>query len=200
MRYGRTTSILSISLFTFLLVLASAQLATAASVTTLYVDSEVDIVVHEGEVFTVDINIDNVADLSAFGFKLSYNTTMLDALDAVKGPFPSVSYVTTEIYEPEGYVWIYGSCASADGSGTLATITFNVTYADGRTCTLHLFDTALYDSAIQPIDHVTLDGSVTVIPEFPAAILMPLLVITTLAAAFLGKMVWSRKRQGLAIA
>ena len=208
MRFERTTFVLSISLLTFLLVLASAQLAMArqmstlagnGSVTTLYVDSEVDVVAHEGNVFAVDVNIANVTDLSAFEFKLGYNTTMLYVLDAVKGSFPPESGTTITIDEPEGYIWVYGMCSPADGGGTMATITFNVTYSDDTSCTLHLFATALYDSAMQWIDHVTLDGSVTVVPEFPAAIVMPLLVITTLAAVLLGKMGPSRKRQGLAI-
>jgi len=34
-----------------------------------------------------------------------------------------------------------------------------------------------------------------VIPEFPTALVMPLLLIATLAAAFLGKTFWSWKRK-----
>ena len=51
------------------------------------------------------------------------------------------------------------------------------------------------DYTITSIEYTIQSGSVTVIPEFPTILIMPLLLITTLAAAFLGKMVWSRKRK-----
>jgi hypothetical protein len=74
-------------------------------------------------------------------------------------------------------------------------VTINFTATAERSCILDFTLTQLFDSLGTPIEHEALDGVVTVIPELPAALVVPLLIIATLAAAFLGKMFWSRKRK-----
>ena len=168
----------------------------------LFVDPPTYTAITLGEVFTIDINIANVTDLLAFDVKLGYNTTLLDALDAVIGPFPSrpFSWSGIEIHEQEGYVWVAATSMSAvDGNGTLATITFNATCAECAICILDLYDTILYNSMSAEIPHDVCDGcfvTAPIIPEFPATIFAPLLMILAIVAAFLGRMVWSRKRRG----
>ena len=116
-----------------------------------------------GEVFTIDINITYIQDLWGFEFKLGYNTTLLDALDAAKGPFPPPpASFGAKIYETEGYLLTYADWwdgESVNGSGTLVTITFNVTYAGTASCTLALYDTKLFDYYGDEILHDVEDGN-----------------------------------------
>ena len=162
-----------------------------------------------GETFTVDVNITEITDLYGYEFKLAFNTTILNATAVTPGPvnteagifklLPGEIVDSTYVWVPlrnasDGYV--HAGCmfvGTFDGSGILMTINFTA-LAEGN-CTLHLYNTVFGNSIGQEIEHSTLDGTVTVVPEFPVAIVMPLLLITTLAAAFLAKMVRSRKRK-----
>jgi len=131
-----------------------------------------------GDVFDVDVTISNVnatAMLVGVEFKLRYNTTMLNVIEAIEGPFmkdPAWALNGTEMAGPfieEDYV-VLGIIllphtdgeyvAFPEGSGTLATITFNATVVGS--CALELFDTKLSNSVPEPIPHTSADGVVTV--------------------------------------
>jgi len=165
-----------------------------------------------GETFTVDVNITDITDMLGYEFKLGFNTTLLNATAVTPGPaqptnpiYIPMSQVNGQEWTPlqnvsDGFVWagafsIMGP--SYTGSGVLMTINFTA-LAEG-TCTLYLYespDTLFSDSEPKEIPvEIGLDVPVTVIPEFPATIVIPLLLIATLAATFLGKIVWSRKRK-----
>ena len=123
-----------------------------------------------GETFTVDVNVVDVANLYAFEFKLSYNTTLLDVVQVVQGPFfpppPESSIEKLEIDETVGLVWIRISLSETEtpknGNATLASIMFNVTYSPASPtkacCVLNLYDTVLHDDAMAPISHYSVDG------------------------------------------
>jgi hypothetical protein len=66
-------------------------------------------------------------------------------------------------------------------------------------CDLLFVFTRLVNKVGGYIEHTKLDGSVTVIPEFPAFIVVPLLLVLALAATLLGKMVWLKERRKLVI-
>jgi len=170
--------------------------------------------------FNVSINLQNApaspGGVAAWEFKLSYNSTLLNASYVYRPPaWPEPPYTwlpkgadmlwhpdtLPTINDPGGYVWVGCSIPGGSelyGNWTLVTIEFNAT--EVGSCVLDLYATKLYDSFVTPIVHTALDGSATVVPEFPVAIVMPLLLIATLAVAFLGKMVWSRKRRDAPIA
>jgi len=129
--------------------------------TRLFVDPPTYTATRLSEVFTINISVTNVTDLCILKFKLGYNTTLLDALDAVKGPFfppPDLGLTNITIHESEGYVDVSVQCLPASGNGTVATITFNATYAWSASCTLHLYDTVL-TGFLGPIDHDVEDGN-----------------------------------------
>ena len=157
--------------------------------------------------FTVDVNITDVVSLWIFEFKLDYDTSLLDAISVTPGPVVPATRLLSPINGTGAWIPINDMLGRVSvvctflspampytGSDTLMTINFTAT-AEGSSA-LHFNLTRLFDSGAHSISHEKLDGSVTVIPEFPAFLVMPLLLIATLAAAFLGKMVWSRKRQG----
>jgi len=161
-----------------------------------------------GQNFTVAVNVTDITNMKGFAFKLDYNTTILNATIVSS---TSISDDTTKwlpvdanltfhwdapptINDTMGRVWVaaWGFTAFT-GNGSVLTINFTATAAGNSS--LHLYETEHLDNFADPIDHTALDGEVAVIPEFPTALLMPLLVMATLAATFLGKMIWSRKRK-----
>lgn len=170
--------------------------------------------------FTIDVNITNVEDLGCFDIKLGYNTTILDAIYVnIEPPLypendpehPDWDWLPEDefgIWHPDGpptindtagIVWVGALVPTwAPGTGlygdfTLVSINFTAKALGNST--LHFHDVVLGDWRAVRMDYTTVDTWTSVIPEFPAALIMPLLLITTLATALLGKMFWSRKRK-----
>jgi len=137
-----------------------------------------------GHNFTVDVTITNVSRLGDWQFTLTYNTTLLDAVSCsltsisnmyTESLLPSPWTPTKGIKEAEGKVVFGAGYPNAvyydspfNGSGSLLTINF--TAIEMGNCTLDLTVLALDslgpppDYDIDPIEHTTLDGEVTVIP------------------------------------
>jgi len=115
-----------------------------------------------GEIFSIDIRVADVTNLYSFAFVLGYNTTLLDAIDVVVGPFLNepIHVLRREINDEFGFVWFgatsWSPAGEVDGSGTLATIFF---YVKGLgECVLDLYDTELSESDGFPIFHSVGDG------------------------------------------
>jgi len=181
--------------------------SVGATVAVVSLNPKETVVSAPGQNFTVDVNVTDVAGLYGFRFQLDYDTILLDAFDVTSGPVIPATRLLGPI-DPDTFEWIpindtlgqvevvctfLSPATPFTGDGTLVTINFTTT-AEG-TCALDFTLTQLFDSAMNPIMHNANDGSVEVIPEFPAILVIPLLLIATLAATFLGKMVWSRKRK-----
>jgi len=117
-----------------------------------------------GSDFTNNISVADVAALFGFQFRLGYNTTILDALAVSIKPSFEGSY---QINDPEGYVYVEGwlpiGYPPLYGSFPLASINFKAVSLGGSQ--LHLFETNLLDPMLNPIPHITLDGSVIVSPK-----------------------------------
>ena len=150
----------------FMLLLSiSAAVVNSSPQTTVYVYPETS-EVKVGETFTVDIRISDVSGLQGLDFRLTYDTCILDGLEVVEGPFMASGgptfVIKMEVKDEIGVVWvamvIYGE-AWADGSGTLATITFNAT-ASGETV-LNL-SSDVCTCGPEWIPHTDVDGYVTV--------------------------------------
>lgn len=132
----------------------------------IYVAPLVHVADETGELFDIDISISNVSNLHKVRLNLRYNTSLLDVVQVVQGPFlppPPQSFVMFEIDESAGFVWMNISAVDSElgrsGNGTLARITFNATL--GSKCSysiLHQQDTSLYDDSMTPITHGSIDG------------------------------------------
>lgn len=115
-------------------------------------------------------------NMIAVQFRLLYNDTLLEVTDVVEGPFMGnfssirplfQSYV--EVWSPWGSNVLVGIMilppwsTFPSGTGTLATITFNVTY-QGRdpepwlACDLTLLEAMLLDNEVEEIPYYTEDG------------------------------------------
>ncbi len=172
-RFVKKSSLVTFALFSIFIVAMTSVCMVHANVvegTYVFVAPPMYVASALGEVFTVDINISNVQDLRVFEFKLGYNTTLLDAVGVVQGPFfpspPRSSVERLEINETMGFVWIRISLSTSvptiAGSGTLAAVTFNATFKplppEEAYSPLDLYDTLLYDGSMKAIIHDSADG------------------------------------------
>lgn len=130
-----------------------------------------------GNVFDVDVVISIIeasAMLVGVEFKLRFDNVTLSVVEVTEGPFlknPAWALSGTEmvLFIEEDYMHlgvlllphVDGEWATfPEGSGTLATITFNATTVG--TSNLELFDTKLSNTEAENIPHETVDGSVTI--------------------------------------
>jgi len=113
--------------------------------------------------FTVNATIKNAAFLHGFSIKLSYNSTTIECIDVLEGGFLS-SFGTTcggaDVNNTAGVVSVSYNLtdptAMAQGNGTLVIFHFHV--KEIYDSILHLYDTQLWDTALQPLPHTTKDG------------------------------------------
>jgi len=134
---------------------------------------------HIGEIFNVDLTIDNLDaqwEVVNTELKLRYNSSYLEVIDVAEGPFmasfptpPNTPENCTEFeYEiTETYVHISikllpnatGHWAVfPHGAGTLATITFNVTSRPPAFCNLQIEDVKITDTEGREIHYDKEDG------------------------------------------
>jgi hypothetical protein len=170
-----------------------AQQATVSVVPSSYTVPTV------GSTFEVNITISNVEDLYGWALKLYYPNDVLNGTSITEGSFLKTGGLQTIFLKAsftDNYNATYGiadllctrtgGVSGVNGSGTLATIIFTSTSTDGPK-TLHIADVGLSDSNETAIPFTTVDGEVTVIPEFPSIVILPLLAASTLVAVLFWK-------------
>jgi len=154
----------------------------ASPETAVYIDPK-ESTVKLCQTFKINVNIADVSGLQGFDFCLSYDSTILDGLEVEEGPFMAgfgltiVAYkeidddYQTECGKKIGRVWFAVALlgdAFADGSGTLATITFNATAPGESILDLHSIypykpnEVKLCTCGPEPIPHTAVDGYVVV--------------------------------------
>jgi len=133
-----------------------------SSTATIYVNPQTSVAV-PGQSFTVNIEISDVVDLYGWEFRLGWNSTILEALSVIEGPFLKQggnTFFWSKINNSAGYMIVdctlLGNISGVSGNGTLAIVEFYVeTIGD---CVLDLYGTILVNSAEQPIEHTAIDG------------------------------------------
>jgi hypothetical protein len=170
--------ILLLAFVPMLLLSAMMVEGVASPGTTVYVDPK-ESKVKLCQTFKIDVNVANVSGLQGFDFCLFYDTTILDALDVKEGPFMRdvglsvvVKSEIDDCYEPTlGRVWfVVVLCGDVcvNGSGTLATITFNATAPGESLLDLHSIlpfkpdEVKLATCGGEHIPNVAMDGYVIV--------------------------------------
>ena len=147
-----------------------------------------------GLTFDVNITVESVENLYGYEFKLYYPNDILNGTSVTQGPFLKTGGVATffsvftfkdDYNATHGLVNVVctrmGNVSGVNGNGTLATITFTSTSRNSPEL-LHLDGVKLSDPNPSAIPFTAVDGEVTVIPEFPVALILPLLIGLTLVA------------------
>jgi len=174
-KIAHALAIISLTILSLTIPLVGAQPLSNATIQV----APATLTVGQGTTFTLNITITNVTNLASWQFGLYYSNTVLTCISVAEGPF--LKQFNTTIFEStiynaynttDGLVVagsaLYGSAPGVNGSGTLATITFQAETA-GNT-TLHFSSdpntTYLDDSSFpppgQPIPFSALDGAVNV--------------------------------------
>jgi hypothetical protein len=129
---------------------------------------------------TLSFNIAAAVDLYAYQFSVNFNPAVLRAVSGAQGSFltsvgptsfgPGVINNTTGVVDVV-YASLFGTGPGATGSGTLATLTFNVIAAG--TSPITFSDTLFLNSALNTITTQLVNGTVVAaIPEPSAALLL----------------------------
>jgi len=141
---------------------------SAQSLPNIYVDPAAIVDYHKGpgSSFTVSVMVTEVSACYGWGFYMYFKTSLLQATSVVKGDFvePDTWGFSKKISNTMGYVtaaayFSPGIPIGIDGSGTLATVTFNVV-GEGLTL-LDLVNTkinTLIEGNVVPIEHTAEDG------------------------------------------
>lgn len=164
----RSVSLVLVVVFSTLMVLSAIAKSNAQSFGTSVLISPSTYVAHQkGEVFKIEIDVNNVQNLTSYQLSLTYNNTLLSVAQVTPGLFfpssPSSRFTFDNNTSP-GSIQINCSLSnpalSKTGSGTLAFITFTVIYAPNSTVEspLELGSTSLLDSKLSSIVHDSVDG------------------------------------------
>jgi hypothetical protein len=160
-----------IYIFLCLSMLALSAHRISAATTTLAV-APTTITVNGGDVFNINITVNNVANFTSWQLNLYYLRAIVNCSNAVEGPFLKTgggtffnANITNNYNSTHGRVLAYSTLLGmtvVNGGGTILILTFKG--MSGGTTSLTLSDTKLGDEKIppQPIPHTDINGSVTV--------------------------------------
>lgn len=142
---------------------ASTFMHSVQAQTTIMSISPPSVIAVAGQDFTINVDINGVLNLYGWEFKLSWNSTLLDAINAQEGQFlkhSGTTFFSYNVNATEGRMVVdctlIGNVLGVSGDGTLANITFNV--EDGGQSVLDLFEVTLLDPFEQQIPCEVLDG------------------------------------------
>ena len=158
----------------------AAMTTEASALPSLNVTSETAYTPAWNTTFSVNVAVQNVANLYGYDFKLYWNSTLLDCI-GFKTPLPNTWSTHNFAAENQtnqalGMYWLAVTASSGatafTGTTTLATLTFKITYdpiyPENVTCLLHLADTYLSDQSASAIAHTTVDGQYWLYSTKPA--------------------------------
>jgi hypothetical protein len=190
---------LTIALMCMMVTRVGAQQATVSVVPTS------STVPNVGSTFSVNVAIENVKNLYAWGLRLYYPNNLLNGTNATKGSFLDAGGIGSALLVgnfTDGYNATYGLLSvlctrtgdvpGVNGSGTLLTINFR-SISTGGPAVLHLDNVELSDSNMTAISSTTVDGEVTVIPEYSALLILPLLIASSLVALTFRKKIFNNR-------
>jgi hypothetical protein len=111
-------------------------------------------------VFSINVSIDDIADMKVCEFNLTYNTNVISVVGlnflSVNGHYPTLSLIAND---PAGFIWIkllYSTGITVTNPAPLVTLTFHVDNLG--VSPLNLTDTEITDSSGNPIPHDVYDG------------------------------------------
>lgn len=164
-----------------------------------------------GEEFSVNVTVENVQNLYGVEVTLYWNASFLqianvDVRLGVESHPDGVLHepiiiAENEVIQGQGKYILgatsWDSARSFNGSGNIVKITFNTVGKGNSTLSL---ETDLYDypppdrdpRVSLPIEHITVNGSVEIIPEFPNVTILFLFMVSTIVTFTISKRVLRR--------
>jgi hypothetical protein len=149
-----------------------------------------------GKTFSVNVTVQNVANLYGYDFKLYWNTTLLDCI-GFKTTIPT-GWATknfaaeNQTNEALGMYWLAVAAEAPaptfNGTTNLATLTFKITYdpiyPENVASLFHLADTYLSDRNANAIPHTTVDGQYWLYSTKPTIAVSPSTVTAKMIETF----------------
>jgi len=175
--------------------------AMGQSTATVSVQLTTTSVLNMNDTFSINITVSNVIGLSGWQVVLFYPSSVLNGTQVDEGPFLMAGGSTTFLANPftdNSGIATYGvlivgdtllADANVSGSGTLATVTFKA--VGSGPCVLHIDTTGSYHTIStellgvgenNDIPFTTVDGQITIVPEFPSLAILPLFMIATIVS------------------
>ena len=152
-----------------LILSACANVTTVSAQPTVVYISPQELTVYICDVFTLDLNIEDVVNLYAWEVNITFNPDLMALIKVEEGPFLSTGGTTMMVMN-NGTGWVHIGCAllvggfPVSGSGTLAYLTFHCK-GEGEASVGFSFG-SLLDPDMNEIPHETLPGFVTQL-EYP---------------------------------
>jgi hypothetical protein len=144
-------------------VILSSYKPTSAPATQLFVEPET-VQGTTGQDLTLNVSISNVTNLYGWEFYLGWNSSLLSLVSVNEGPFLKSggnTYFTYLLNTTNEHVVVdctlEGPIPGVNGTGTLATVTFNTTNAGE--CPLNLYNVDLRDSSDTEIPCEAVSGN-----------------------------------------
>lgn len=191
--------LVSLVAFTFILcmVLTNTRRANASTPTFAVQPASIE-VPEPGQTIQVNITVTDSPSIVQWALNITWNPDVLDFVDIIEGNFLKQNGSTMFLPKPAepGKIPEVTCLLMVDkvvsGNGTLCTITFNAT-AVGES-NINIDWGVVLDQYGNETEATLLDGTTTVVPEFPASMLLPLFLGAT-TIAIIAATVLSRKRR-----
>ena len=152
-----------------------------------------------GETFTVNITITDAADLWGWGTKVSWNSSVVNCTERELGPFnPEGTVLLGVIDNVKGEIaeLATGTTEEDTVSGDGVSAILHFTAKEVGDVNLTIFDaTYINYPAMEEFSLPVTQTEITVVPEFPAFLIIPVFLIATSAMVILAKRCWSRRSQ-----
>ena len=139
----------------------------SSSKATLYVNPNFSSV-SVGESFSITVELSNVTNLCGYDFKLSYNSTVLNATHLCIAPIfdDATQIIKEEINATLERIWVAVLSAPINPiNGTYVLVTINFTALTEGVSSLTLYETKLGDDEAEPIPHDVASGQVSVVSK-----------------------------------
>ncbi len=169
----------------------------------LFIDP-VDPIVAPGEDLIVSVKMFNLTNANLYGFELTltWDPTILNYSSHIitipvetypEGILHSAVMPIANIVDSVGGTYEIAQTSlfpaagfnRPDGNSTIFNMTFSALGLGF--CTLNITHSAFANSTASPIDHTVLYSDVTVIPEFPSVVFLPLLMTAAVLIVLVGK-------------
>ena len=196
--------LLLICTFLLYMILARTGTANALGESTIYVDPPTKTVNTPGENFNVTVKVTNGPFMTQYATNLTWNPAVIELQtgtesDVVKGTFLNGEMFLVTIGTTPGRIAEITEAklaGVASGSGTLFTVKFRSKAVGVTPININF---AVFLNGLDVADEPTRNNAtVTVLPEFPATLLLSFFLTAT-AIAFIAKTMLSRKRRDIKI-